>query len=62
MNKEQIKGATKEAAGKVQHKAGELTGSTEHQIKGKARELEGHTEKKVGDVKEHIKSDKPGRR
>lgn len=56
MNKEQMKGAAKEAAGKVQHKAGEATGSTEHQVKGKAREMEGHAEKKAGDVKENVKS------
>ncbi|WP_418317990.1 CsbD family protein [Piscinibacter sakaiensis] len=57
MNKEQMKGSAKEAAGKVQQKAGEMTGSTEHELKGKAREESGKMEKKAGDAKEHIKDD-----
>jgi uncharacterized protein YjbJ (UPF0337 family) len=55
MNKDQIKGATKEVAGKVQRKAGEVTGSTEHQIKGGAKEAAGKMQKAAGDVKEAAK-------
>ena len=52
MNSDQVKGSLKDAAGKVQQKAGELTGSKEHQAKGLARQAEGKMQKGVGDVKE----------
>ena len=55
MNKDQVKGTVKDAAGKVQSKAGELTGSTEQQAKGMAKQFEGKTQKKVGDAKEVMK-------
>lgn len=55
MNKDQIKGAVKDAAGKVQQKAGELIDSPEQQAKGIAKQVEGTTQKKVGDVKEAVK-------
>ena len=38
MNKDQIKGAAKEMAGKVQRKAGELVDSPEHEAKGATKE------------------------
>ena len=52
MNHDQAKGAMKDAAGKVQRKAGEAIGSTEHQAKGMAKQAEGKAQKKVGDLKE----------
>ncbi|MEJ0100088.1 MAG: CsbD family protein [Pseudomonadota bacterium] len=52
MNKDQIKGSAKEAAGKVQQKVGEVTGSTGQQIKGAAREIAGKAQKAYGDVKQ----------
>ena len=55
MNKDQVKGTVKDAAGKVQSKAGELMGSTEHQAKGMAKQVEGKTQKKVGNAKEMVK-------
>jgi uncharacterized protein YjbJ (UPF0337 family) len=55
MNKDQVKGSIKDVAGKVQEKAGELTGSTDQQIKGIAKQVEGKTQKAVGDVKEVLK-------
>lgn len=55
MNKDQVKGAVKDAAGKVQSKAGELTGNTEQQVKGMARQAEGKAQKNVGDAKEVVK-------
>ena len=55
MNKDQVKGAVKDAAGKVQSKAGEMTGSTEQQAKGMAKQIEGKTQKKVGNAKEIMK-------
>lgn len=55
MNKDQVKGVVKDAAGKVQSKTGEITGSTEQQIKGMAKQVEGKTQKKLGDAKEIVK-------
>ncbi|RZL02150.1 MAG: CsbD family protein [Rubrivivax sp.] len=55
MNKDQVKGAAKDAAGKVQQKAGDLVGSREHEAKGLAKQVEGKTQKAVGDAKEAIK-------
>ena len=55
MNKDQVKGAVKDAAGKVQSKAGELTGSAEQQAKGMAKQAEGKIQKKVGNAKEIMK-------
>ncbi len=55
MNKDQVKGVVKEAAGKVQEKTGKVIGSTEQQAKGLAKEAEGKIEKKVGDAKETLK-------
>jgi uncharacterized protein YjbJ (UPF0337 family) len=55
MNKDQVKGAVKEAAGNVQRKAGEVTGNTNQQVKGAAREAEGNVQKNYGNVKEAIK-------
>ncbi len=55
MNKDQVKGAVKDAAGKVQQKTGELIGSSEQQAKGIAKQVEGKTQKGVGDAKEAVK-------
>ena len=55
MNKDQVKGAIKEVAGKVQEKAGDLIGSKRQQAKGIAKEVAGKAEKKVGDAKEALK-------
>ena len=55
MNTDQIKGALKDAAGKVQQKAGEVINSPEQQAKGIAKQVEGKTQKAVGDVKEAAK-------
>ncbi len=55
MNTDQLKGALKEAAGKVQTKAGELIDSPEQQAKGLLNQAEGKTQKSVGDAKEVLK-------
>jgi len=55
MNKDQVKGAVKEVAGKVQAKTGEIVGSTNQQVKGLVKEAEGKMQKKVGDVEEILK-------
>jgi len=55
MNKDQVKGAAKDAAGKVQQKTGDVIGSTEQQAKGLAKQVEGKTQKNYGDAKEVLK-------
>ncbi|MFC3107814.1 CsbD family protein [Undibacterium arcticum] len=55
MNKDQVKGAVKDAAGKVQQKVGEVAGSKEQQAKGLEKQVEGQAQKTVGDVKHAIK-------
>lgn len=55
MNKDQVKGAAKDIAGKVQQKTGEVIGSTEQQAKGLAKQVEGKTQKTYGDAKETLK-------
>jgi uncharacterized protein YjbJ (UPF0337 family) len=55
MNKDQVKGKLKEAAGEVQERAGRAVDSEKHEAKGHAREMEGKVQKKVGDVEEAAK-------
>jgi len=55
MNKDQVEGAIKQAAGKVQQKTGELVGSPNQQVKGAAKQVEGGVQKAVGDTKEVLK-------
>ena len=55
MNKDQVKGAAKDAAGKVQQKAGDIVGNHKQEAKGLAKQAEGKTQKSFGDAKEAIK-------
>jgi len=55
MNKDQVKGAAKEVAGKVQKNTGDAIGSTEQQAKGMAKEAEGKVQKNLGDARETLK-------
>lgn len=55
MNKDQVKGAVKEAAGKVQTQVGKLTGNTEQKVKGHIRTAEGKSQQVLGDAKELVK-------
>lgn len=55
MNTDQVKGALKDVAGKVQQKTGEAINSPEQQAKGIAKQVEGTTQKNYGDAKENIK-------
>lgn len=50
MNRNQVKGSMKDAAGKVQRKVGEMTGSTSQQLKGTAKQVEGKLQKGIGNV------------
>lgn len=55
MNKHQIEGRIKEAAGEIQQQAGKLSGSKEQELKGEAREQAGKVQKTAGDLKENLK-------
>ena len=55
MNKDQIKGSLKEAAGKAQAKAGDLMDSPKQQAKGAVKQVKGHAQKNLGDAKEVLK-------
>jgi uncharacterized protein YjbJ (UPF0337 family) len=54
MNRDQVKGDIKNAAGKVQQKIGELTGNKTQQAKGAAKQVEGRVQKGVGNVKQSL--------
>ena len=55
MNKDQVKGTVKQAAGKVQQKTGEIIGSEKQQAKGVGKQVEGKIQKEFGDLKESHK-------
>jgi uncharacterized protein YjbJ (UPF0337 family) len=55
MNKDQVKGTLKDAAGKVQETTGKVIGSHEQQLKGIKKQVDGHAQKAVGDIKEVVK-------
>lgn len=55
MNKDQVKGAMKDAAGKVQRKAGEAVGSPRHEARGAAKQVEGKAQKALGNAREAVK-------
>jgi uncharacterized protein YjbJ (UPF0337 family) len=55
MNKDQVKGRIKEAAGETQEHLGRLVGSKEQEAKGHAREMAGKVQKNVGDAREAVK-------
>ena len=62
MNRDQVKGAAKDVAGKVQRKVGELTGNENQQAKGAAKQVEGKVQKGVGNIEEALgKADKKTR-
>ncbi len=54
MNKDQIKGAVKTAAGNVQKQVGKITGSEEQQVKGQVKIVKGKAQRALGDAKESI--------
>lgn len=56
MNKHQVKGALKDAAGKVQASVGRATGDQEQEARGQARQAEGKVQKKLGDVKQGVRT------
>jgi uncharacterized protein YjbJ (UPF0337 family) len=61
MNKNQVRGSVKEAAGRIQAGAGKALGSTQQRAKGLAKELEGKVQKGYGDA-EQATADKDQKR
>lgn len=55
MNKDQVKGAVKNIAGKVQEEAGKLAGNKEQQVKGLNRQITGQAQQDYGNAKEVVK-------
>lgn len=54
VNKDQVQGSAKDAAGKVQQEVGKLIGSNEQQARGLTKQVEGKVQKGVGDLKEAV--------
>lgn len=54
MNRDQIKGTIKDAAGKLQRKTGEVVGSSQQQVKGTLKQVEGKAQKALGDTKDAV--------
>lgn len=52
MNKDQVKGAVNDAAGRAKRQVGEWTGNTDAQVEGVAQQIKGKAQKVVGNVKE----------
>jgi uncharacterized protein YjbJ (UPF0337 family) len=52
MNKNQVKGGMKEAAGKVQKEFGKAVDSPKHTIEGGMKEVAGKTQKTAGNIQE----------
>lgn len=55
MNRDQVKGAAKDVAGKVERKLGEAVDSPKHVIKGAAKQAEGKVQKAIGNAREDSK-------
>ena len=55
MNKNQVKGTLKDAAGKLQEATGKVIGSHEQQAKGIKKQVDGKVQKAAGDIKEIAK-------
>ncbi|TFV95247.1 CsbD family protein [Oxalobacteraceae bacterium OM1] len=55
MNRDQMKGAIKDMAGKVQRRAGEMFHSRRQEEKGLEKQAAGQTQQTAGDVKDAVK-------
>ena len=52
MNKDQVKGAVNDAAGRAKRQVGEWTGDGNKQVEGAAQQIKGKAQKFVGNVKD----------
>ena len=55
MDKQHIKGAAKEVAGKIQKNTGDLLDDPAMEAKGAAKEVAGKAQQKVGDAKDAMR-------
>jgi uncharacterized protein YjbJ (UPF0337 family) len=55
INKDQVEGRMKEAAGKVQEVAGRAVGSTKEEVKGNLHKNAGKAQAGLGDAEEQVK-------
>jgi uncharacterized protein YjbJ (UPF0337 family) len=55
MNRDQVKGAVKDAAGKVQRVVGDAIDSPTQVVKGAAKQAEGKLQKAMGNAREDSK-------
>jgi uncharacterized protein YjbJ (UPF0337 family) len=55
MNRNQVKGAVKDAAGKVQQKMGDASDSQRQQAKGLEKQAEGKLQKAAGNMQDAAK-------
>ena len=62
MNRNQVKGGMKEAAGKVQKEFGKAVDSPKHAIEGGMKELGGKTQKTVGNMQEDARKKREAER
>jgi uncharacterized protein YjbJ (UPF0337 family) len=53
----QVKGAGKQAEGRIRNSVGGLTGDTSEQIRGKAQELKGKVQRHIGDAEVDAEND-----
>jgi uncharacterized protein YjbJ (UPF0337 family) len=58
MDKDRVKGAINEAAGRVKRQAGEWTGNTDAQVEGAVQQIKGKTQKIVGAIKDAARNAK----
>lgn len=54
MNRDQIKGGFKDAAGKIQRKFGQMVGSHRQEASGMETQVEGKTQKTAGNVTDTV--------
>ena len=54
MNRNQMQGAAKNVAGKVQQKVGELTGNKTEQAKGVVKQVVGKVQRAAGNVEQAL--------
>jgi uncharacterized protein YjbJ (UPF0337 family) len=57
MNKDQVKGAAKNVAGKAQQKTGKLLRNRKQQAKGLAKQVAGKLQKNYGDAREEAEDE-----
>jgi len=55
MDKDRVKGAINDAAGRAKRQVGEWTGNTDAQVEGAAQQIKGKAQKVVGNAKDAVR-------